>query len=355
MKQLKWLLITTCVSIFFLGGASCSSEKKGDNKEYFIESGEIFHTIYHIKYASEKEQSDVINNAFVQLNHSANPFDPTSLLYAINNNTTTEVDSIFTQILHQAQHLSELTNGTYDITVGPLVNIWGFGFEPSPYPQGDVPSEVIDSILQFVGFRKIEIRNNKVYKADPRLKIDFSSIAKGFASDLVGNSLRQKGIENYLVEIGGEIAFSGVNPEGKEWTIAIRKPVLDSIGLEHYNDFETIISLPSSKGKRGLATSGNYHNYKMRDDGSIYAHTIDPVSGYPVQTDVLSATIITDNCAWADALATACMAMGSKRAIELLEQLPNVDYFLILANNKGEKEGLYQFISNPTFESYIVK
>ncbi len=355
MKLTRWFFRTACFILLVVSSVSCSFEKQNTQKSYFTEMGEIFHTLFHVKYASKEEQSDAIKQALLQLNHSANPFDSTSLLYAINNNTSMEVDSIFTYLFNEAKRLSELTHGTYDVTVGPLVNIWGFGFEPSPYPQGAVPKEAIDSVLNFVGFQKIVLRDNKIYKEDPRLKIDFSSIAKGFASDLVAQALYQQGVEDYLVEIGGEIAFFGSNPQGKEWTVAIRKPVLDSVGLEHYNDLETIIALPSSKKKGGLATSGNYHNYKTREDGTIYAHTIDPISGYPVQTDVLSATIIAENCAWADALATASMAMGSKRAVELLKTLPNVDYFFILANDAKKEEGIYHFIASPTFNSYIVE
>ncbi len=353
MKRIRRVILFLLPSLLGLLLCRCSSEKKRSDESYFSETGEIFHTLYHVKYAAKSEQSESIEQAFLELNRSANPFDTSSILYAVNNNTSMEVDSIFAHIFNQAIHLSELTQGAYDVTVGPLVNVWGFGFEPSPYPQGDVPSKAIDSILQFVGYKKVRLEGNKIYKEDKRLKMDFSSIAKGFASDLVASALAQQGVENYLVEIGGEIAFAGLNPQGKEWTVAIRKPILDSIGMEHYNDFEAVLSLPSSQQKGGLATSGNYHNYKVRGDGSIYAHTIDPVSGYPVQTDVLSATIIADNCAWADALATACMALGSEKAIKLLETLPRVEYFLILANDKKNSNELYRFVSSPTFDSYI--
>lgn len=331
---------------------SCQTEHK---KEYFTEVGEVFHTMYQIQYAASEAQTETIKMALEEVNRSANPFDNTSLLYAINNNISMETDSTFRILFRQAMDISRITNGAYDVTIGPLVNVWGFGFEPSPYSDGNVPQRAIDSILAFVGFDKVILRDNKVYKKDPRTKIDFASIAKGFASSLVADALSKQGIHNYLVNIGGEIAFAGVNRDGKEWRIGINKPIQDSIGMEHYNDIETIIALPSHKKMGGLATSGNYHNYKVREDGSIYAHTIDPHTGKPIQTDVLSATIIANECSLADALATACMALGSERAVEILDQLEGVDYFLILGNNNSSQQQRYRFVSSSGFEALIVK
>ena len=167
------------------------------------------------------------------------------------------------------------------------------------------------------------------------MQIDFSSIAKGMASDYVARALRAKGIRDYMVEIGGEIAYGGVNPEGKPWRIGINKPILDSTGLEHYEEYEMIIDLPGERG--GVATSGNYRNFKVREDGSLYAHTIDPHTGRPAETDVLSAAILHPDCYRADALATAAMALGAERAEKMLRAIPSVEYLLIVASPRGAK------------------
>ena len=239
-----------------------------------------------------------------------------------------------------------MTQGKYDITVGPLVNIWGFGFEPSPWKEGKVPQSAIDSIRQFVGFDKVTLRGDTLVKADPRIRLDMASIAKGYASDLVADALCQKGVSDYLVEIGGEVAFSGINPDGEAWRVGVSKPVFDTLGIS--NQMACILHLT---GKGGMATSGNYHNYKVRADGSRYAHTIDPTAGYPIESDVLSATIIAPNCALADALATASMVLGSSEALRLCEQQQGVEC-LLLVSDRQEPEG-FRMVKTSGMDAYI--
>ena len=308
---------------------------KPSRPAYISEMGEVFHTLYHMKYAADSSAHLEVEQALSELNYTANPFDSTSLLYAINNNRTELVNEGFVELLTTAQEYGRLSGGFYDVTVAPLVNAWGFGFSPSPWKDGKVPASAIDSILSFVGYDKVTLRGDTLKKADPRMQIDFSSIAKGMASDYVARALRAKGIRDYMVEIGGEIAYGGVNPEGKPWRIGINKPVLDSTGLEHYEEYEVIIDLPGERG--GVATSGNYRNFKVREDGSLYAHTIDPHTGRPAETDVLSVTILHPDCYRADALATAAMALGAERAEKMLRAIPSVEYLLIVASPRGAK------------------
>lgn len=308
---------------------------KPSRPAYISEMGEVFHTLYHMKYAADSSAHLEVEQALHELNYTANPFDSTSLLYAINNNRTELVNEGFVELLTAAQEYGRLSGGFYDVTVAPLVNAWGFGFSPSPWKDGEVPASAIDSILSFVGYDKVTLRGDTLKKADPRMQIDFSSIAKGMASDYVARALRAKGILDYMIEIGGEIAYGGVNPEGKPWRISINKPVLDSTGLEHYEEYETIIDLPGERG--GVATSGNYRNFKVREDGTLYAHTIDPHTGRPAETDVLSATILHPDCYRADALATAAMALGAERAEKMLRAIPSVEYLLIVASPRGAK------------------
>lgn len=313
----------------------CFSSCK-EQTHYVREAGEVFHTLYHMTYASDSSAQEVVERALQELNYTANPFDSTSLLYAINNNRTQVVNAGFIELWTAARECAERSQGAYDVTVAPLVNAWGFGFAPSPWPDGEVPRSALDSILSFVGYQKVTLRGDTLIKSDPRVQIDFSSIAKGMASDYVARALQAQGITSYMVEIGGEIAYAGVNPEGKPWSIGINKPLLDSLGLEHYNEYEVIIELPQKGG--GVATSGNYRNFKVRDDGTLYAHTIDPRSGHPVETDVLSATILHADCFRADALATASMALGAEAAERMLQAIPGVEYLLIVASPLGAEE-----------------
>lgn len=291
-------------------------------ENYRTKQGIIFGTLYNITYASDKDLSAVIDQALQEVNQVANPFDSTSLLYAINNNLTNKIDTTFHAIYSVAQRVNRLSGGAYDVTIGPLVNAWGFGFEEAITPS----ATQIDSLLQLVGMDEITISEGVLTKSDSRMKLDFASVAKGYGADHVAAALREHGVSHYLVEIGGEIAYQGVNPEQKPWHIGINKPEVDSLGIG--GDIEEIVTLT---GHGGLATSGNYRNYKVSADGKMYGHTISPRSGYPIQTDVLSATVIAPTSAEADALATAFMALGYEASADMRAKLPReVSYMLIL-------------------------
>lgn len=235
-------------------------------------------------------------------------FNEQSTISAINRNDTSVVlDSLFMRVFQRSMEISAATDGAFDITVAPLVNAWGFGFKQSAMPtQHD-----IDSLLQIVGYQKVECRDGCIVKADPRMMLDCYAIAKGFGCDVVANALKAHGVENYIVEIGGEVAVSGRNAQGDAWRIGINKPVDDSLSVA--SEIEQIALLTHG----GMATSGNYRNFYV-SDGKKYAHTIDPKSGYPVQHRLLSATIVADDCMTADAFATACMVVGLERSLAIL-------------------------------------
>ena len=248
---------------------------------------------------------------------------------------------------------AELTDGAYDITCAPLVNLWGFGFE-----DGDsvVTQQHIDSVKQFVGYQKIHLADGRIVKDDPRVMLNCSSIADGTVCDMVADRFDRLGIQNYMVEFGGEIVAKGINPRGEHWRLGINRPVDDSTGLNQ--QLETIIHLypsgidpakVSNNGRRGMATSGNYRNFYVKD-GKKYAHTIDPREGRPVQRDVLSATIIAPTGGLADACATACMVLGTEGAKLLKEKLPMIDYFLICGDSTG-----YVTVESAGFGKYKVK
>ena len=217
----------------------------------------------------------------------------------------------------EAQRVSSLTNGAFDITVAPLVNAWGFGFKQEVFPT----QTTIDSILQYVGYKKISLKNNFLQKQDSRIQIDASAIATGFSVDIVANLLEKNGCENFLVDIGGEIVAKGKNPKGEKWTIGINKPTESPIQT---GEIQSVLY----SNDIAMATSGNYRQFYYKD-GKKYAHTIDPKTGQPVQHQLLSATIVAPTCMTADAFATACMVMGTEKSIALCDSIAEIEGFFI--------------------------
>lgn len=344
MKQLL-LSVLACLLV-----ASCQEQARF---QYFEYSGRL-HTPYHIKYEYKEPLDDEIRAELDRFYHLFNAFDSTSVVSHINRNEDLRVaDTTFVHLFHTAQMVAELTDGAYDITCAPLVNLWGFGFE-----DGDsvVTQQHIDSVKQFVGYQKIHLADGRIVKDDPRVMLNCSSIADGTVCDMVADRFDRLGIQNYMVEFGGEIVAKGINPRGEHWRLGINRPVDDSTGLNQ--QLETIIHLypsgidpakVSNNGRRGMATSGNYRNFYVKD-GKKYAHTIDPREGRPVQRDVLSATIIAPTGGLADACATACMVLGTEGAKLLKEKLPMIDYFLICGDSTG-----YVTVESAGFGKYKVE
>lgn len=325
--QTAYFLIVLGALFFAYRWYAQSLKEVEARRPYTVLRGEIFHTFYQIKYDRVEDYAEDVDSIFKVFSHSLNPFEPTSLISAINRNESAETDSMLRHVWRAAERISEASHGRYDVTCSPLINAWGFGFDSLDR----VDDRVLDSLCKFVGYRSVHLSGDRLIKRDRRTIIDLSSISKGYCSDLVGQMLQARGAQSYMVELGGEIAFSGVNPQGTPWTVGINKPIEDPVGFNQ--DLELIISLDRPRG--GLATSGNYRNYKVVN-GRKVAHTIDPFTGYPVQTDVLSATILAPSCMLADGLATACMTMSSDDVPEFLTQFEDVEYLLILAGEDDE-------------------
>lgn len=339
------------VALLALAGAAliyfCRSyllQQRAAEPTYTQIQGEIFHTFYQIKYDLPTDYSASVDSTFDAFSHSLNPFDSTSLITAINRSTSTETDSMIRHVWRAATEISQKSGGSYDVTCSPLINAWGFGYDK----EMKLDPQVIDSLLSFVGYQRIRLEGTQMLKDDPRSSINFSSISKGYCSDLVGETLASKGAQNYMVELGGEIAFRGTNPEGKPWRIGINKPIEDSTGV--VSDLQLILTLDRPAG--GVATSGNYRNYKVID-GRKRVHTIDPRTGYPIQTEVLSATILAPSCMMADGLATACMTMPAREVPAFIKRFPGVEYLLILGNESGSgfrtqmSDGMRRLVSEP--------
>ena len=295
---------------------SCATES------YIKDSGMVFGTTYSITYQYHENLKSDIEGVMQQVDNSLSPFNKSSVITAINNNTSTKADKYLTEVFTLAQTVNKETDGAFDITVAPLVNAWGFGFR-----NGTRPTDTqTDSLLAIVGQEKVTLKDGEIIKSDPRIMLDCSAIAKGFGVDKVAEFLAGKGIENFLVEIGGEISARGKNSRGTEWNIGVTKPVDDSLSINQEN--QAVLQITD----KAMATSGNYRNFYY-EGGKKYAHTINPHTGKPAQSDILSATVIAQTCAVADAYATAFMVLGSEKAKEILKKHPELQAYLILSDN----------------------
>jgi len=335
--------IILAAGLWILMFTACTKQK-----QYFEESGSVFHTIYHIKYEGSEILTEKIDTEFQKFNLSLNPFNPNSIISKVNRNEAVEADDWFIEVFNKAKEVSDHSEGIFDITCAPLVNLWGFGFSK----MDSVTPQMIDSIKQFVGYQKVRLDGRKVVKDDSRILLNCSAIAKGYASDIIARLLEREGIENYMVEIGGEVTMKGVNQNGKCWRIGINKPEDDSTGVK--NDIEEVVQLCK---KGGVATSGNYRNYYVKD-GKKYAHTIDPRTGYPSEQSILSATIVAEDCITADAYATAFMAMGLEKAREAAKNIPGIEYYVIYSDENGKHQieystGMLQYLPNRPIEAML--
>ena len=305
------------------------SQDDGGRMEYRKASGLVFGTSYNVTYLADRDLEPEMVAAMNSVDSALSMFNPASTISKVNmaQDTVTVTDSMFLEVMRLAMHVSDLTGGAFDITVAPLVNAWGFGFKNGTSPD----AKAIDSLRQIVGFQKIRLEDAKVVKEDARVMLDCSAIAKGYGVDVVANRLRELGIKNFMVEIGGEIVISGVNPERVPWRIGVTKPTDDSLSVN--NELQTVINVTD----KAMATSGNYRNFYYKG-GRKYAHTIDPKTGYPVQHSILSATVITDDCATADAYATSFMVLGLEKAKQVLERHPEMMAYFIYSDEKGQNK-----------------
>jgi thiamine biosynthesis lipoprotein len=295
---------------------------------YQHNKGFIFGTVYNITYQSDKNLEKEIIRELDKVDASLSPFNEKSIISKINRNEEAVVDNYFYDVFNLAMQISEDTNGAFDITVAPIVNAWGFGFKSGSSPT----SQYIDSLKQFIGYKKVRINKDKhVVKQDERIMLDCSAIAKGYGSDVVARLFNAKGIKNYMIEIGGEIVASGLSEKRLPWKIGITKPSEDSLGTS--NELQTILNITDC----AMATSGNYRNFYYKN-GKRYAHTIDPRTGYPIQHNILSATVIAKSCAQADAYATSFMVLGLDEAKKILERHPQLLAYLIYTNKDNEYE-----------------
>ncbi|MDO4319518.1 MAG: FAD:protein FMN transferase [Bacteroidales bacterium] len=294
--------------------------------QYRRTAGAVWGTTYHITYKSDRNLDDSVVAEMRRVELSLSAFDATSTVSRINRGETDSVDRMFAEVFELSQRVNRLSGGAFDPTVAPLVNLWGFGYRDNG---GLLPSsEAMSEALRAVGIARCSIDGMRVVRADSATEFDFSAVAKGYGVDRVADVLRRNGCTDYMIEIGGEVATTGVNPRGEVWRIAIDAPLSGNPG----DSTIQVIELDNA----AVATSGNYRNYINISADSVIGHTIDPRTGYPAARSTLSATVIAPTCALADALATACMVADRETAIAMADSMADVRIILVSRDSQGE-------------------
>ena len=285
---------------------------------------------YAITYYDEQGRNfqQGIDSIFHAVDLSVNLWVDSSVICKVNRNEEVELDQIFIDNFNIAQQAAELSGGYFDPTISPLVAAWGFCAKTSNL--SSLTSHLIDSLKTLVDYRKVRIEDGKLIKDDPAMQLDFNAVAQGYTSDRIAAYLDSKGVKHYLVDTGGEIMAKGGKPDGKPWVVGIEKPA------ENMDD-ERVVQTRVPLFDKGLVTSGSTRKYVERD-GKRYSHCIDPTTGYPVEHQVLSVTVLAENAVWADALASICMVMGMEKSLELIKTMEGVEAYYIFVNDKGELE-----------------
>ncbi len=294
--------------------------------------------VYKVKFMGmggevSKAEVDSVLQAF---NLSLSTYIPSSEISRLNASGQLAFESsYFYPVLQRSKEIFDATDGTFDPTVGPLIQAWGFG------PDRKIPdldSSRVDSLLNFVGFDRV-VFDPKEASIPTSFQLDFSAIAKGYAVDLVGELLEEKGMSNYLVEIGGEVRCRGVNDENKSWSLGIEDPTVQM-------DEQQLLAIVRLKDL-SLATSGNYRNY-YEADGKIFAHIVDPRTGYTAQHNLLSASVFANDCMTADAYATAFMVLGLEQSKEIISR-DDIEGILVYRDDSGSlksyvSQGIQSFV-----------
>lgn len=275
---------------------------------------------YSIIYYDEQNRdlSDGFDSIFKEIEATLSLWDENSLIRRVNRNDTSVVlNQIFIDNFKLAMKAAELSEGYFDPTVGPLVSAWGFHYKEGM----PMTPQIVDSIKQLVDYRKIKIENDKVVKQNPSMTLDFNAVAQGYTTDMIADYLLSEKVEDFLVDVGGEICAKGTKPDGELWTVGIEKPAENK-------DSQRIVQEVLELTDRSVVTSGNYRKY-VEHDGKRYSHSLDPKTGYPAENSLLSVTIIADNTAWADCLASVCMLVGLEKAVQIIENQDDVEAFFI--------------------------
>jgi len=322
---LRFIYILLLVGLLSVAASSCDGVKRERHHD-----GAVWNTTFHITYIGGDDLSDSVSSILADVEKSLSMFDKTSLVSRVNASPsgTVTADTLLKRIIGVSRRINLISGGAFDPTVAPLVDIWGFGTSgPLPEPPS---SSRLDSVLALVGMADcyVDPTDGRVVKKHDATRFDFSAIAKGMACDLIGEMFTRNGCDDYMVEIGGEVFTRGLNPRRHPWRIMIDAPV-ESDSLEIHECMAVI-----EPGDAGVATSGNYRNYRDTDNGRI-GHTINPLSGIPARSSMLSATVVAPSCMIADAMATACMAMEPLTAAAMMDGQHGIGAMLVWRAQDG--------------------
>jgi thiamine biosynthesis lipoprotein len=301
------------------------TEKKAEPARF---NGFTQGTTYSIVYENNKniDPQDLkieVEKILHSFDMSLSVYIDSSIISRINRNEEVAVDTFFTGVFNESAEISAMTDGAFDITVGPLVDAWGFG----PDGRRSFKESNLDSLMQFIGMSKVALVNGFVKKSDPRIKLDVNAIAQGYSVDVVCRYFDNLGLKDYLVEIGGEVRGKGTK-DGELWKIGIDKPIDNN--MFPGENLQAVIKISD----KALATSGNYRKFYI-ENGVKYSHEINPLTGYPARNTLLSATILADKCGMADGIATACMVMGTKKSIDFINKHPEFSAYFVYSDEKG--------------------
>ncbi len=343
--------ISTILVIVFLF-LSCSSNANKDGRDsdeggYQIDiSGLTMGTTYSVKLVADsevevdfKERLQVeIESLLINFNKVFSTYDPDSEISRLNESKEKEKgvsvsDSLRAGIARSIE-LSEFTRGKFDFTISPLVNLWGFGWVKEEQARKIPNDKKIKEVLELVNYNNVSIKGSKIFLKD-NMELDLSAIAKGRGVDEIAKFLQAEGIENYLIEIGGEIRTLGLNKQNQPWKVAIASPDKNLASAAVFLNFSG----------QSIATSGDYQNYFLKN-GEKYSHIIDPITGYPIEHNLASVSVISDNCEEADALATAILVMGEKEGIAFANSHNLAAYFIYY------DEGEFAHYSTQGFEKF---
>lgn len=328
-NSLKIFLSAAFFALLFL--TSCDRKT-----EYKTIDGFTQGTTYHIVYSHTGGDTlnSLVEELLTRVDNSLSVYNKESLISKINRNEEVTPDTLFINVFNRSKEFYDISGGCFDISAAPLFDVWGFGAKE----RKEVTQQMVDSILAFVGMDKVWLENGVVKKSDPRVTLNMNAIAQGYTSDVIAEEFDKRGVENYLIEVGGEIFCKGVNPKGKEWSVAIDKPVEGN--MIQGEQIQDILNLSN----RGLATSGNYRKF-FKEGDKVYSHTIDPKTGFPAKQNLLSTTIIAKDAMTADAYATYFMVIGLDKAKEVLASNKDIDGYLVYGEN-----GEFRVFSTPGIE-----
>lgn len=333
MKYLTLLLFIACFSF------ACSNNT-AENKvseqittnpltgQYGYLEGSAQGGAFHIKYKMNGDSIRIseISTILNEINNSLSLYNDNSIVSRINNNdTSVTTDKYFEDVFAMGDSVYKLSNGLFDMTVGPLVKAWGF----SPGGHKELSSKQISKLKSLVGFNKIKLENHKLIKSDPKILIDPNAIAQGYTVEVISDYLISKGITDYMIEVVGEIKVKGLNDKGEPWKVGIDKPSEENLNAS--NELQIIVAITNNS----ICTSGSYRKF-VEEEGIKYSHTINPKTGYPTHQNLLSVTVVTPNCTYADAVATALMVMGLEEGKKFVENHKEIEAYFIYSDKKGE-------------------